>query len=253
MLESMCRQRPDSRRAPHCMLNKPFAAESLSTPEQAERCYELGMILLRHGRADEAASMFQRGAAGARGDPRLLRDMSAAYLSARRYADALQLLFDLLREDPDDRDTLLRLGDCYLAAGDGEGADEFYQRAQSLSPDSARIASRRALAAEAPAGGPADWLAESGAPLGKRAVRDLFTRLDSPAAEPPLPPDLRYAVALLDEVLRAPDPASIVRTRLGEVLASLPHLITLTANQAEHEGRLHHAQVLLELAERAAA
>ena len=225
----------------------------LSNPAPTNLDHESDMDTLRPGRADEATTVIQFGEADARGNPGLGRDTSAVYLSACRYSEALQLLFNLLRDDPRDADTLLRLGDCYLAGGSAGAADQFYQCAQGILPESPEVVIRRLLAAEAMPRRPEPWLAESGLPLDRSAIRDLLEELSGSARHALDPADMQLAVSLLEEVLRAPDPASVVRTRLQEVLASLPRLIALTAARAEGEGQWRRAQALLKLAGRAAA
>ncbi len=198
--------------------------------------------------------MLQLAVACARGNPHLMPDTSAAYRSSRRYTEALRLLFDLLRDDPGNIDTLLRLGDCYLAGGDAAAANEFYQFAQGLSPDSQDVVARRILAAEAAPGPPEAWLAEHGFPLGKNAIRDLLETLSDnarTAPDPPLHADMQLAAKLLTEVLRSPDPATLVRARLSEVLERLPALIAFAASQTEAEGDVERAQALAQLAKRA--
>lgn len=219
---------------------------------EADHCHEAGLALLRQGRIEEAVDMFQRGVACANATMQvlLLRDLGLAFLTAYRYAEALRVFFDLLRLKPDDQDTLLRLGDCYLAGGDVSAAEVFYRRAESLSPESPKVRARLTLAAEARPG-PDDWFRALGFPLGAEAVSDYLRNAHSSGGQPARP-DLRLATSLLHEVLQASDPASVVRARLDEVLASLPDLIALTASQAESEGNLHRAQALADLAERAA-
>ena len=235
----------------------------LSSPAPANLDHESGLNVLRHrwrgardavlppGRADEAAIMLQFGQADARGKPRLGRDASAVYLSACRYSEALQLLFNLLRDDPRDADTLLRLGDCYLAGGSAAAADQFYRCAQGLLPESPEVITRRMLAAESMPGRPEPWLAESGFPLDPSAIGDLLEELSGSARHAPDAADLQSAVSLLEEVLRAPDPATLVRARLSEVLERLPALIAFTASQTDAEGDAERARALAQLAKRA--
>lgn len=228
-----------------------FSAVHLPQATQADRYHEAGLALLRQGRIEDAVDMFQRGVACANATVQvlLLRDLGLAFLTAHRYAEALQVLFDLLRLEPDDQDTLLRLGDCYLAGGDVSAAEVFYWRAESLSPESPKVRARLTLTAEAHPG-PDDWFKALGFPLGAEAVYNYLQDLHSGDGQPARP-NMRLATSLLYEVLQASDPASVVRDRLDEVLASLPDLIALTASQAESEGDLHRAQALAELAERA--
>lgn len=225
-------------------------ATQLPQATQADRYHDAGLALLRQGRIEDAVDMFQRGVACANAAVQvlLLRDLGLAFLTAHRYSEALQVLFDLLRLEPDDQDTLLRLGDCYLAGGDVSAAEVFYRQAESLLPESPKVRARLTLAAEAHPG-PDNWFKALGFPLGAEAVYNYLQNIHSGGQL--ARPDMRPATSLLHEVLQASDPASVVRARLDEVLAALPNLIALTASQAESEGDLHRAQALAELAERA--
>ncbi len=229
-----------------------LSPNQLPNAAEADRYHNAGLTLLRQGRVEEAVNIFQRGVACANASVQtyLLRDLGLAFLTAHRYAEALRVFFDLLHLEPDDRDTLLRLGDCYLAGGDVPAAEVFYRQAESLAPHLPQVRARLALAAEARIGPCDDWLKASGFPLGAEAVYNCLQNLP-PGDGQPARPDMRLATTLLDEVLRASDPASVVRARLDEVLACLPNLIALTASQAESEGNLHRAQALTELAGRA--
>ncbi|MBM4423079.1 MAG: tetratricopeptide repeat protein [Chloroflexi bacterium] len=199
-------------------------------------------------------------------DHRLLRERALAQLTANKPVEAIRLLFRLLESDPTDLDTLLTLGDCYLAANDTPAADVFYQRASQVGLDPSRARLRRNLAAGVAGGPSSPWLIQSGCPVGAQQTQAYLDTLRhaAPTSASSVEPlrstpalnitrgDARQATLLLEEIMCAPDPSAAMRQRLDDVLHHLPDIIALAASQAEHEGDPRRAQALLILAERAA-
>lgn len=119
-------------------------------PEQALPLYEravairsyhaaannLGALLLKQGRGDEAISVYE---AALRGDPtsrELRNNLAAAKSKARQYAAAEKLLMGLVVEDPGDAETRLNLGKLYVRAGQPKYAEEQFRAVISMAPTS---------------------------------------------------------------------------------------------------------------------
>jgi tetratricopeptide (TPR) repeat protein len=175
------------------------------------------------------------------------RRQALAQLSDGHEVQALLLLFDLLAFAPDDPATLANLGDCYLAAGDSTGAQVFYEKALGFSgPHDSALLARCQLAKTATRTPVAGWLLRAGFPTGAKHVRKVLTQL--PVGQPP-----QALMDLLTDIVNSPDPASLVRSRLDEVMAYLPMLIALSASQSENSGNSQSAEALARLANQALA
>jgi glycosyltransferase involved in cell wall biosynthesis len=161
--------------------------------------------------------------------------LARAHVDANRLEQALRLYAAILRDNPQDVDTYLAMGDCYLAEGDGETAWLLYQQAARLAPDEPHIQHRLHLARlECPLEAP--WLTATQ----PQAIVQRLTGSEVSMA----PAELERAARLLDEILHSPHPAQVVAQRLPEVENLLPALLELNIRQALAEGRPDLAQML---------
>lgn len=169
--------------------------------------------------------------------------LARAYVDANRIEEALRLYASVLRQHPQDVETYLAMGDCYLAEGDGETAWLLYQQAARLTPGQPHIQRRLHLAClECPPG--TVFLEESQS----QSIASLIQRLAG-SEKAIAPEEVEQARRLLDEIIHGPHPAQAVAQRLPEVEALLPALLELNIQQALAEGRpdlAHMLQGLLE-------
>lgn len=74
--------------------------------------------------------------------------LGRTYLNENRLEDALDVFSKILADYPDDLETLLILGNFYLASGDGKTAQALYARARKLDPENKTIERQLSLAEE---------------------------------------------------------------------------------------------------------
>jgi tetratricopeptide (TPR) repeat protein len=96
-----------------------------------------------------------------------------ALLRARRLDEAEKVFVEVLKNDPDNRDTLRHYAALLSERLETSRADDLLKKLQGLEPDDADVAFRRALNfLEAPAGGGGDGLNDLGRPSsGRRRPR----------------------------------------------------------------------------------
>lgn len=179
--------------------------------------------------------------------------MGRTYLNQSRLEEALEVYAGILRDYPDDIDSLVVLGNLYLAGGDPQTASAVYRRALEL--DGTNVTIRRQLElAEAEE----TQLRPEAVPTDPTAIRRLLQRLTgkTSAIEEA---DLQKAAALLETILHSSQPAEQVAKYLDEIDELLPALIELNIRQAEADGNpelangLHALQenILLQMGPRA--
>src|SRR5574342_31563 len=167
--------------------------------------------------------------------------LGRTYLNENRLAEALDVFSKILADYPDDLETLLILGNFYLASGDGKAAKTIYARAQQLDPRNKTIERQIALAEET--GG--DSFAES-SPTDLPAVARLLQRLTGHTSEIDENDVLRVA-NLLEMIVNSESPAEMVAQNLDEIDELLPALIELNIRQAYADGRSDLAKGLRNL------
>ncbi len=166
--------------------------------------------------------------------------LGRTHLSENRIEDALRVYASILRDYPNDVDSYLVLGDCYLADGDNRSASIFYSQALKLTPTSLDIHRRLRLAddeCETPSGV---------VPSDPRAVADMLQHLTG-RPTPVSDAEVSRAASLLDEIVNCPHPAQAVAEHLNEIDALLPALLELNIRQARSDGRPDLAQALQSL------
>jgi tetratricopeptide (TPR) repeat protein len=170
-----------------------------------------------------------------------LKDQGRVYLKSNQLDKALKTYAAILRDHPEDVDTLLILGDSYLVAGDRNSAIFLYREAAHFAPDRVDIERRIGLAEVEPDGG--ETLPPGLSPTEPRAIAHLLRRLTGKQtliSEN----EVRQAEQLLNEVMHSASPAKMVSDRLDEIDALLPALIELNIRQARTEGRADLAETL---------
>ena len=169
--------------------------------------------------------------------------MGRTYLNQSRLEEALEVYAGILRDYPDDIDSLVVLGNLYLAGGDPRTACAVYRRAVELDPASTTIRRQLELAESEES-----QLRAEAVPTDPTAIRRLLQRLTGKtnAIEDA---DLEKAAALLQSILRSSQPAEQVAKHLDEIDELLPALIELNIRQAEADGKPELAHGLRALQE----
>ncbi|MDR3578295.1 MAG: tetratricopeptide repeat protein [Anaerolineaceae bacterium] len=176
--------------------------------------------------------------------------MGRTYLNENRLEEALEIYSKILQDYPDDVESLLILGNIYLASGDGKTAKRVYQRALELQPNNPAIRRQLLLAEEEQGLGVGEPV-----PTDPEAVARLLQRLTGKKSMVK-EADILKAAEILEEILQSPNPAEIVASRLDEIDDLLLALIELNVRQAQSDGKpelaegLRNLQIAIELQSR---
>jgi glycosyltransferase involved in cell wall biosynthesis len=195
-------------------------------------------------------------------DLEVRKGLGRAYLNANRFEAALETYTCILQDYPQDAESYVILGDCYLAEGSGGAAARLYARALQLAPADAGIARRLDLArAEASAARASGTQASGAQASGAQAsgadseeeIPEAIARLvqgpaapgqggagDAGASGPAMSvseAEVIQAAAFLRAVIGSPNPALEVEERLGEIEGVLPGLLELNIRQARADGQ----------------
>ena len=172
------------------------------------------------------------------------KSLGKAHLQVDRIAEALEVYAGILQDYPEDLETYMVLGDCYLASGDAASAIRLYQQAQCLSPEDQTLNTRLSLAKQEQLGNPDN--SETN-PADPAAVSRLLDRLREDC-QTISSAELARAVKMLQHVTKNPYPANVIATHLDEIATLLPAFIELNIRQAHADGRPDIAEALRELA-----
>ena len=164
--------------------------------------------------------------------------LGRTYLNENRLAEALEIFSKILLDFPDDLETLLILGNCYLASGDGKTAKNIYLRVQKLDPGNANIQRQIIMAEEI-----ADSGVEEPTPTDLAAVARLLQRLTG-TKQLINENDIVRVAFLLDKIVNSDNPAELVSRHLDEIDELMPALLELNIRQAFTDGRPDLAQAL---------
>ncbi|MCX6079937.1 MAG: tetratricopeptide repeat protein [Chloroflexi bacterium] len=164
--------------------------------------------------------------------------LGRTYLNENRLAEALEIFSKILLDYPDDLETLLILGNCYLASGDGKTARKIYLHAQKLDPENKNIQRQISMADEIEDSG-----AEELAPTDLAAVARLLQRLTGKTKTID-ENDIVRAAVLLDKIINSDSPAELVSRHLDEIDELMPALLELNIRQAYADGKPDLAQAL---------
>lgn len=118
--------------------------EAIAEEERGAEMYEkMGFCQQQLGDADAAIEYYERANLIRPDSAWTLRQMARLYMQQRHYKFALDALLNLEEVNSEDVNTLLRLGECYIALGEPEHAFEKLYKADYLQPDGRAL---RALA-----------------------------------------------------------------------------------------------------------
>ncbi len=167
--------------------------------------------------------------------------LARTYLNENRLAESLDVFRKILLDYPDDLETLLILGNFYLASGDGATAKALFLHAQTLSPQNPALPRQIALAEETGAQASAEP-----SPTDFAAIARLLGRLTG-RGKTLQEQEILRAAQLLQEIIHSPSPAEQVARRLDEIDELLPALLELNIRQAYQDSRPDLAEALRDL------
>ncbi len=167
--------------------------------------------------------------------------LGRTYLNENRLAEALDVFSKILADYPEDGETLLILGNFYLASGDGKTARALYLRAQNLEPENQTIQRQIDMAEAVLQDGP-----EELAPADIPAVARLLQRLTG-RTKVIHETDILRAAHLLEKIVQSDNPAELVAEHLDEIDELLPALLELNIRQAHSDHRPDLAEGLRNL------
>ena len=176
-------------------------------------------------------------------DLKQLKDQGRLFLKNNQVDKALRIFSRILRENPDDIDAMLILGDSYLLVNEKAAALNLYQRASQICPERRDIRRRVVLFQTS------DHLLGEAAhslPTEPRAVAELIQRQTGNVALVS-EEDVVKANKLLEEYLRSPTPSQAVAQHFDEIDQLLPALIELNVRQARADGKNDLAEALQDM------
>lgn len=175
---------------------------------------------------------------------KIRKTIGREHLNANRIEDALAVFAGILRDYPEDVESLVILGDLYLASGDNNTAVQLYGRARQYQKEDIHIEQRLHLA-QVEKDAATQSIAEM-VPTHPEAVARLLQRLTG-RVYPVEEIEIDRAVKLLATILHSPDPSQEVAQHLEEIDTLLPALIELNIRQARSNGRHDIAESLQDL------
>jgi glycosyltransferase involved in cell wall biosynthesis len=177
-------------------------------------------------------------------DLKLRKAIGREHLNANRVEDALAVFAGILRDQPEDVESLVILGDLYLASGDSSTAVQLYSRAIQQKKEDVQI-EQRLLLAQAEKEIKAQEAPEV-LPAHPEAVARLLQRLTG-RTNPITEAEVNRASNLLESILQSPNPSQTVSEYLDEIDSILPALIELNIRRARSEGRYDLADILINI------
>ncbi len=171
-------------------------------------------------------------------DLKIRKTLGRSCLDENRLEEAAQLFSAILQDYPDDVESLAAMGNLYLAAGEGEQARRFFERALWLDPHNEELRRQIEKAWSA------SWdLNNPPLPSGPADVGRLLQRLTGRQKEIG-EEELNRAAGLLYRILHAENPAREIAERLDEMDEILPALLEINIRQAQADGNAEIEQAL---------
>lgn len=174
-------------------------------------------------------------------DLKFRKIMGRTYLNENHLEDALEVFTSLVRDYPQDVESLIVLGNMYLAGGDGVTAAQIFRRAHELEPGNPAIEQQLLLASTDETPGDPEPV-----PTDPQAIARLLKKL-SGATEDVQEEQIARAVELLQGILQSQRPAEMVANHLEQIDELLPALVEINARQALADGKPELAQALRDL------
>jgi tetratricopeptide (TPR) repeat protein len=171
-------------------------------------------------------------------DLKIRKTLGRSYLDENRVEEAAQLFSAILQDYPDDVDSLVAMGNLYLAAGEGGQARRFYERALWLNPHNEELRRQIEKAWSE------SWnLQNQPLPNDPVSIGRLLQRLTGRRKEID-EDDLNRAAGILYRILHAENPAREIAERLDEMDEILPALLEINIRQAQLDGNVEIEQAL---------
>lgn len=161
-----------------------------------------------------------------------LKEQGRSYLKSNQMDKALRIFAIILRENPDDVEAMLILGDAYLIVGERAEALTLYRQACRLAPERKEIKRRVTLLQE----NEKEIEGDGSSLTQPRAVADLIQRLTGQTTSV-TEKEITQASQMLEEYLESSSPENAVVAHLSEMDSWLPALIEMNVRQAQEEGR----------------
>jgi glycosyltransferase involved in cell wall biosynthesis len=162
---------------------------------------------------------------------KIRKTLGRSYMNENRLAEALDVFSKILNDYPNDLETIMILGDIYLASGDGNTAKTLYLTAKKIAPESPSVARQIALAMELADDGNGEPIPTDAAAIA-RLLQRLTGKTDMVSEE-----ELKRAVQLFETIITSENPADVVAEKLDEIDELLPALIEINIRQAYADGR----------------
>lgn len=171
-------------------------------------------------------------------DLKVRKTLGRTCLDENRLEEAAHLFSAILQDYPDDVESLVAMGNLYLAAGQGEQARRFYERALWLDPYNEELRRRIEKAWSE------SWeLQSEPLPNDPLSVGQLLQRLTGRQKEIG-EDELNHAAGILYRILHAENPAREIAMRLDEMDEILPALLEINIRQAQADGNTEVEQAL---------
>lgn len=97
-------------------------------PNDSKYLYNLGIVLLKNKKPEEASSAFQKAVDAGSGDPQIYRYIAESFMDLKQYDYAAMALEKALKIKPDDIDSLFQLADLYYNQGKLSNAEDVFQK-----------------------------------------------------------------------------------------------------------------------------
>jgi len=181
--------------------------------------------------------------AGTQNDLSILKALGRAHINANRLDQALDVFAEILVTYPEDIETLIILGDCYLAANQSSMAAHFYRKAQQLAPENSDVDARVQLIEEE-----IDLNSIAIDLRDENSMDALFVQLTG-KGKAISTNELERAAELLALITESEHPALAVSEHLDDIENLLPALLQLNIQQARSDGQSDLARDLENLLE----
>ncbi len=154
-------------------------------------------------------------------------------LSSNQLGEAIRAYAAIIKDFPGDIESMLVLGDLYLAGEDSMAALYFYQKAKLLEPENQEISTRIELAESEKN---ATQVQKNLLPLGEERLGNLQQRLAG-KSKGVQEKEIEKASRLLEEIIHSSHPAELVATHLDQIDSLLPALLEMNIRQAKADRR----------------
>jgi tetratricopeptide (TPR) repeat protein len=103
-------------------------------PTHADAYNNLGCIYYKQGKLEKAEENFKKAIELCTDNNNFMKNLGDLYLQQKKYSDAISIFNNINLKYPQDIESLLSLGECYLNLGEKEVAQIYYQRILLIDP-----------------------------------------------------------------------------------------------------------------------